>query len=62
MAKPLKTTQPKDTRVNLRLPKDLRDQMADLARADGRSLSAYIERVLVQHVRSVPRRREAQKP
>lgn len=40
----------KDTSVNVRLTSELRAELQRLADADGRKLSAYIERVLLAHV------------
>jgi predicted transcriptional regulator len=39
----------KDASVNVRLTSDLRAKLQDLADADGRTLSNYIERVLNSH-------------
>jgi predicted DNA-binding protein len=39
----------RDTSVNVRLTSELRQRLQKLADADGRTLSAYIERVLRQH-------------
>jgi uncharacterized protein (DUF1778 family) len=50
MVKRNTTTLPtRDARINIRLQKDLRDALARLAREDGRSLSAYVERALAEH-------------
>lgn len=40
----------KDTSVNIRITSELRAELQHLADADGRKLSAYIERVLIAHV------------
>jgi uncharacterized protein (DUF1778 family) len=50
MAKRKVATLPtRDARINIRLQKDLRDALTRLAREDGRSLSAYVERALAEH-------------
>jgi hypothetical protein len=41
----------KDTSVNIRLTSELRAELQRLADADGRKLSAYIERLLQLHVK-----------
>jgi len=40
----------RDDRINIRVEKKLRDALLELARKDGRSLSSYVERILVRHV------------
>jgi hypothetical protein len=47
----------RDARINIRAKPALRAALAELARQDGRSLSAYVERVLDEHVRSRGERR-----
>jgi hypothetical protein len=41
----------RDARINVRLHSDLQAALEDYARKDGRSLSGYVERVLVDHAR-----------
>jgi predicted HicB family RNase H-like nuclease len=48
-------------RINIRATPALRDALVDLARRDGRSLSAYVERVLDDHARSKSRGDNASK-
>lgn len=50
----------KDTSVNVRLTSELRAELQRLADADGRKLSAYIERVLLAHVAAVRKQSDAQ--
>lgn len=40
------------SRLGLRLSEDVRKGLEVLATADGRTLSAYVERVLAEHVRT----------
>jgi predicted transcriptional regulator len=49
MKKPAKKTDP----VSVRLDPDVKAELEALATADDRSLSAYIARVLTQHVAAV---------
>jgi len=51
------TLESRGARINIRARPALRAALAELARQDGRSLSAYIERVLDEHVRSRTERR-----
>lgn len=52
------TTLPvRGARINIRVQKDLLDALAQLARSDDRSLSAYAERVLEAHVKAHPIRK-----
>lgn len=46
----IKTLPTRGARINIRAEKNLRDNLARLAKDDGRSLSAYVERVLAAHV------------
>lgn len=48
---PIKTVPAREARINIRVQDDLREALVDLARDDRRSLSAYVERVLEDHVR-----------
>ncbi len=43
----------KDTSVNVRLTSELREKLQELADADGRKLSNYIERLLTAHVNAL---------
>lgn len=47
---PLRTVSPREARINIRVAEDLKDRLAELAEKDGRTLSAYIERILSEHV------------
>ena len=42
----------RNARINIRVSDDLRVALADLARSDQRSLSAYVERVLAEHAQA----------
>jgi hypothetical protein len=46
----INTLPARGARINIRAEKNLRDDLARLAKDDGRSLSAYVERVLAAHV------------
>jgi hypothetical protein len=46
-----RTLDTRDARINIRAKPALRNALAELARRDGRSLSAYVERVLDEHTR-----------
>ena len=46
-----RTLESREARINIRARLALRDALIDLAREDGRSLSAYVERILDDHVR-----------
>jgi hypothetical protein len=46
----IRTLPARGARINIRAEINLRDDLARLAKDDGRSLSAYVERVLAAHV------------
>lgn len=52
-----KSDETRESRIGLRLHEDLRLALEALAEADGRSLSAYVERVLAEHVRTADRKK-----
>lgn len=47
-----RTLEKRGARINFRAKEALHNDLMELARRDGRSLSAYVERVLEHHVRS----------
>ncbi len=51
MVKRQKNSETRDARLGVRLHVDLREALERLAEEDGRSISQYVERVLVEHVR-----------
>jgi predicted HicB family RNase H-like nuclease len=49
-AAPLRTVPAREARINIRVTEKLHRELVALARADRRSLSAYVEAVLTDHV------------
>jgi predicted HicB family RNase H-like nuclease len=49
----VKPRRPREARINLRLSKDLYEILEEKARADARSLSGFVERLLIDAARKL---------
>lgn len=50
------------TRLSFSYPQEMKDELLELAKADSRTLSSYVQRVLADHLKKVSSAKSGQKP